>query len=200
MQAQDASPAHSHRHTVQFYSDDQALVSTVAVFLGEGMVAGQPAVVVATEVHRTGILRELSARLIDVPRACHLGDLVLMDAEEMLAAFMHGDVPDPECFKRHVGDVIEQALGGRTRTPARVYGEMVDLLWKQGRSDAAIRLEILWNELALTHPFSLLCGYSMGNFFKQAEQFLQICQLHTDAITPETTAVPFERRRIPRPV
>ena len=45
---------------------------------------------------------------------------------------------------------------------------MVNLLWKDGLEAAAIRLETLWNELANTHDFKLLCGYSMGNFYKGA--------------------------------
>jgi len=35
---------------------------------------------------------------------------------------------------------------------------------------AAIRLEMLWNQLAQTHSFSLLCGYSMGHFYKGVRQ------------------------------
>jgi hypothetical protein len=45
---------------------------------------------------------------------------------------------------------------------------MVNLLWKDGLEAAAIRLETLWNELANTQQFILLCGYSMGNFYKGA--------------------------------
>ena len=45
---------------------------------------------------------------------------------------------------------------------------MVDVLWKQGQEAAAIRLEMLWNKLAMTHDFSLLCGYAMGNFYRDA--------------------------------
>jgi hypothetical protein len=45
---------------------------------------------------------------------------------------------------------------------------MVNLLWQDGLTSAAIRLERLWNELAKMHDFKLLCGYSMGNFYKDA--------------------------------
>jgi hypothetical protein len=45
---------------------------------------------------------------------------------------------------------------------------MVDLLWKDGLEAAAIRVETLWNQLANSHDFKLLCGYSMGNFYKGA--------------------------------
>jgi hypothetical protein len=45
---------------------------------------------------------------------------------------------------------------------------MVNVLWKDGLTGAAIRLETLWNELARSHDFKLLCGYSMGNVYQDA--------------------------------
>jgi hypothetical protein len=36
---------------------------------------------------------------------------------------------------------------------------------KDGLTTAAIKLEVLWNQLAMTREFSLLCAYSMGNFY-----------------------------------
>ena len=54
-------------------------------------------------------------------------------------------------------------------------------LWRAGNSQAAVRLEELWNELAETHPFSLLCAYVMGNFHRASHQadIEQICGAHT---------------------
>lgn len=34
--------------------------------------------------------------------------------------------------------------------------------WQDALTAAAIRLEIIWNQLAMTHDFSLLCEYAMG--------------------------------------
>jgi hypothetical protein len=68
---------------------------------------------------------------------------------------------------------------------------MVDLLWKDGLTVAAIRLEVLWNQLAMTHDFSLLCGYAMGNFYKDAE-IEDICRQHSHAISAEGTATPVD--------
>ena len=45
---------------------------------------------------------------------------------------------------------------------------MVDLLWKDGREAAAIRVETFWNQLARNYDFGLLCGYAMGNFYKDS--------------------------------
>ena len=86
--------------------------------------------------------------------------------------------------------MIEQTLFGRPKEQTiRAYGEMVDVLWKQGLSKAAIELEILWNKLALKHSFSLLCGYSMGSFYKQTQQLDQIASLHSEVIG--TNVLPF---------
>ena len=45
---------------------------------------------------------------------------------------------------------------------------MVDLLWQDGQQQAAIQLEMLWNQLAAREDFALLCGYAMGTFYKTA--------------------------------
>jgi hypothetical protein len=185
--------APAHHHAVQFYGTDESLISTVGAFVSEGLIGGQPAVIIATPAHITALIDELSRRHIDVKQAKHIGDLVCLDAEETLATFMAGARPDPGAFRTNVGRAIEQALGGRVRTAVRAYGEMVDVLWKRGDAEAAIALEILWNELAASHAFELLCGYCMGNFFKQTDHFERVCQQHTHVFA-DAKVVPFEPR------
>ncbi len=190
--------AHAHHHAVQFYGTDDVLFSTVGAFISEGLIAGQPAIIIATPAHTQSIIEELTHRLINVAEARHIGDLVCLDAEETLSTFMADDLPDHVSFARNVGEVLDQALAGRRRTLVRAYGEMVDVLWKQKKIDAAIKLEILWNDLANAHPFQLLCGYSMGNFYKQSDRFDQVCDLHTHVLPSDAKVVPFERRRSAR--
>ena len=89
-----------------------------------------------------------------------------------------------------MGSLIQQVLWNRETTTLRLYGGMVDVLWKQGREAEAIRVETLWNELANTHAFKLLCGYSIGNFYKGAA-VEQIKQQHSHLVndTGEQTAL-----------
>jgi len=190
------TPVHVHHHAVQFYGNDCSLYKTVAGFLSEGLIAEEPALIIATQGHCLGILRALSDRLIDVDKARSRGDLLVLDAQDTLKLFMSDGVPDSSAFESQVGSVIDQLLRGRhRRTIVRAYGEMVDVLWKQGLEDAAIRLEILWNTLAARYGFALLCGYSMGNFYKQAQQFEEVCKQHTHVMDPDTNVVPFVPKR-----
>ena len=63
-------------------------------------------------------------------------------------------------------------------------GQMVDVLWKNGQQEAAIRLEVLWNHLANSQAFSLMCGYAIGHFYKDAS-FDHICGQHTHVLSAD---------------
>ncbi len=184
-----SSPIHKHHHAVQFYENDSSLFTTVAGFLSQGLVEEHPAIIIATAEHTAAILEHLSGRMIDVEKARDLGELVVLDAHRTLALFMVGDEPDPVRFEATVGRAIGELLKGRpNRTLIRAYGEMVDVLWKDGREEAAIQLELLWNGLAGRYGFALLCGYAMGSFFKQTERLEEISRHHTHVIPADGTA------------
>ena len=61
---------------------------------------------------------------------------------------------------------------------------MVDVLWQNDQQEAAIRLETLWNQLANTEAFSLLCGYAIGHFYKDAN-FQEVCRHHTHVVSAD---------------
>ena len=157
-----------HFHGVQFYKDPDALCRIVGGFIGDGLGDGTLAIVIATPEHAARIETCLRSRGSDVEALKRSGDLVVFDARETLQLFMVDDMPNPGAFRRAMDEILTHAGRGREHCAIRAYGEMVDLLWKDGREAAAIRLETLWNQLGTTHDFELLCGYSMGNFYKGA--------------------------------
>jgi hypothetical protein len=184
-----------HFHAVRFYDSKESLCRIVAEFLGAGFVAGQPGLVIGTADHRAGIVHELRSRHFDVDRMQAVGDLLLLDARETMSSFMVDGMPDGELFRGRATQAIETVCRGRADCTIRAYGEMVDLLWKDGHTVAAVRLEMLWNKLAMTHDFSLLCGYAMGNFYKDAS-ISEICQQHTHAIGAGGEMAPSTGQRV----
>lgn len=175
-----------HYHAVQFYKDETSLAGTVAQFLADGLSSGQPGLVIATPSHGDSIVRELTSRGLDVDLLRKTGELQFLDARKMLGAFMVEGMPDAMLFRTTVGDMIEKLCAGRTPCPIRAYGEMVDLLWQEGNSEGAIKLEILWNQLAATYDFALLCGYAFGHFYKETRD-----PRYQDVIAQHTQVVPF---------
>jgi MEDS: MEthanogen/methylotroph, DcmR Sensory domain len=173
-------------HAVRFYESDRALSRVVAEFLRDGLKAGDPGIVIATAAQRAAIVRELVAQSLDVAQLLRSDDLILLDAKDTLSVVMMDGQPDAARFKRTMGRVITRASRGRANCTSRIYGQMVDLLWQRREHDAAIRLEMLWNQLSTTRPFSLLCGYAVG-FYKTAT-FADICALHTHVVAADGNA------------
>jgi hypothetical protein len=177
-----STSAGSGFHAVRFYENRDSLARIVGQFLGEGFVNGLPAIVIATPEHRDAIRGVLTARFFDVSRLELAGNLIMADASAMLARFMVNGMPDTARFQDEVVPLIERACRGREECVVRAYGEMVDVLWKAGQTIAAVRLETLWNQLAGTYSFGLLCGYSMGHFYKGTAQD-DLRALHTHLIS-----------------
>jgi hypothetical protein len=176
--------AAGENHLVAFYDSDGFLADAVVRFLRPALLAGDAAVVVATESHRRQFTAGLEADDVDVATAIHERRLILLDAEAMLSSFMVGGVPDPARFRASIGALVDEAMDGRRRV--RVYGEMVALLWARDDAPAAVTVEDLWNELAGDHAFALLCAYPMRAVERnRSEAFITVCQQHSALLPHE---------------
>jgi signal transduction histidine kinase len=174
-------------HVVQFYDSEAYLGAAVSDFLAAGLRTGQPVLVIATPAHRDAFAKRLKSKGLDVDRAVSSGQLMMLDARDTLSKFMSGSVPDADRFRQAVGDVLRESVSGTTHSVTRAYGEMVDILWKDGNAEGAVRLEELWNELGATHSFALLCAYSMENFSRESHSpgFEAICRQHLHVVPTE---------------
>lgn len=173
--------AESGHHAVQFYADTASLCAVVTGFLCEGLKESRPVVVIATPEHRAAITDELIDCGIDVEARLRAGTLKLLDAEETLSLFMVNGAPDKAKFKAVIGGVLAELAGAPRPRIVRAYGEMVDVLWQRGQRDAAIQLELLWNELAMSFAFSLLCGYSQ-DYVTTPLGVQNVCNQHTHVL------------------
>jgi len=166
-------------HIVQFFDTTASLAATVTTFLADGYRQGETLLAVARPSHWEAIARGLRAQRCPVTTAIASGRLTKLDADETLAEFMRNGLPDSLQFHAIVGSLIRRLSRGRGRL--RIYGEMVEVLAEEGNFYAARRLEELWNELAVRHSFTLLCGYSAAHFASPGarESLAQICDTHT---------------------
>jgi hypothetical protein len=150
----------SREHLVQLYRDDRALVEAVSLYAGRGLGKGEAVILVATEPHLESIderLREAGFELGDLKA---WGQLTSIDAAGLLSRFLVDGHVDAARFRSILADVITVARRGGRFQRIRVYGEMVNLLWRENHP-ATRQLEELWNEVIELHAVSLLCGYRM---------------------------------------
>ena len=176
-----------NRHFAQLHRDPQALTDAVTLYLETGLRRGNGVVVFASPAHTDLFLSRLREHEIDPGAFLKSGQLELHDAELTLRKCMRHDQPDWDDFRRSMGAVFERVRAfGRGTT--RAYGEMVNLLWQEGKQEAAIRLEEYWNELARLYPFSAFCGYLLDvhHDHAYAGPIEEIGRTHSDIIgTPE---------------
>ncbi len=179
-----------HPHGVQFYSQDKFLLEELSGYIGNALRAGDAALVVATDQHRNGLLQWLAAQGLDVTTPVAQGRLVLLDARQTLASFSVEGEPNQDRFNEVVGAIITKAKGASRGELQRVaiFGEMVALLWADGKAQAAIRLEQFWNALAQKQSFSLFCAYPMSSFKRQEDAglLLQVCNEHSAVLPTES--------------
>lgn len=157
-------------HAVQFYNDDVFLIDTVSAFITAGLKENGAIIVIATAQHREELRNAL--------QAANNSSITYIDAVELLSTFMVDDWPNEARFTSTVGPLLQRAA---LKGPVRIFSEMATVLWTEGKTRAAIRLEELGNELASQHAFSLLCAYPMSGFPDQKNNlsFLQVCRAHT---------------------
>lgn len=175
----EAAPAADH--AVQVYDDLAELTASVGHYLGAGFRRGEPAVLIAARAHSDAFAAELEAHGWCVAELEAEGLLTRRDARQTLDAFMVGETPSAERFEQTVGGAIDEVASRFPAKTIRAFGEMVDLLWREGNEAGAIALEELWNKLAETRRFALLCGYQLDIFDLnvQTSALPEIMRVHT---------------------
>jgi hypothetical protein len=86
-----------------------------------------------------------------------------------------------------VGGLVDEVAARHPGRTIRAFGEMVDVLWRRGQQEGAIALEELWNDLARTRSFALLCGYHLDIFEPevQREALPEVFRMHSHTRTVE---------------
>jgi signal transduction histidine kinase/CheY-like chemotaxis protein len=194
-----ASASAHHAHVVQFYEGESFLVDAVSQYIAPALAAEGVGIVIATAQHRTAVAESLRMRGVDLAAVVDQGRYVALDAGETLARCTVRGWPDETRFNAVIGGAIARATPTGRPLRVRAFGEMVSLLWKEGKGDAAIRMEQLWNALATKVPFSLLCAYPMADFHREAhgESFGAICDAHTRVVPAESyTALTGEEEQL----
>jgi DNA-binding response OmpR family regulator len=170
-------------HEVEFYSEDAAFVAGFTRFIEATLEVGNAVIVVVSESHRKSLLQRLQEHGVDVAAAMEQGRYVSLDVADTLSTFMVNDLPDPVRFLKVAGDLVMKAAKAAKGEPPRVAacGECAPILWAQGKSDAAVQVEHLWDEIARTHTVDIFCGYVLKNFQLEREShtYERICAEHS---------------------
>jgi hypothetical protein len=178
-------------HFVQFYEDDKFLVQAVAAYVAQGFVQDHSAVLILTAAHRAAVEAKLTAGGANPEEYQRRGLYYAYDAAETLSHFMVDGAPNARRFRATIEPIVEVA--NQHGSAVRAFGEMVALLWADGKKGAAIELEMLWNDLMEKNSFALLCAYPIAGFSQdeQTRELRHVCRAHNCVIPHESYCDPF---------
>ena len=172
-------------HAVHFYKDPQSLSQVAASFLCEGIGNGERVVVVSTPTHLAAIVKAVERRGVDLVELKKRGKWLAFDARRTLSTLITARRIDLRRFKTQFTDVVGDWYKSEPALSMRAYGEMVDLLYREGDIAAALKLEELWTDLAALHKFPLLCAYAVSSFHEEpsgSSRFSDVCRCHSHVI------------------
>jgi hypothetical protein len=186
-------------HAIQFYSGEDFLLDSLSRFVGKALEAGDSCFVLATQAHLEGLAERLRARRVDTNRAVKEGRYVTVDAFQVLAQIMVDGKVNKGRFDEFFREVVlplKVAAESKLKKVA-VCGEVVALLWADGKAEDAITLEHFWNEVAARDSFCLRCFYAIASFSdpEQNELFLKLCAEHASVI-PRANHIRTVARRV----
>ena len=171
----DLSPC---EHLVQFYDSKATLFETLDDFVSSGIEAGDATIVIAVSEHILGLETRMREHGVDLVAARWKGLYIPIDAEDLLAQFMINGMPDEQAFRARIGTILE--LARQNGRKVRGFGEMVAILWHQGKHEALLRLEALWHAVCLEQSVKLYCAYpSPGDNPRDAQAVHDVCAAHS---------------------
>ena len=179
---------HVHRHEAGFYADEGSLLNAWTQAAQTALGAGHTVILLAIDSRRCAMQQRLQTRGVDLDGAIREKRYVVLDPSDMLSQFMVDDWPDELLFQKAVSPVLVDALRASTsrRPGVLVCGECAPTLLTEGKGDAAVRVEQLWDQFAQAHAVDTLCAYLLDSplLEKQESVFRRINAVHTEVYSP----------------
>jgi DNA-binding NarL/FixJ family response regulator len=182
--ALEARQEHVHRHDAGFYKDEALMVKRWTQAAEMALVAGHAVIVVSIDSRHRAVHQGLRTGGVDVERAIQERRYVEIDMTEMLSQFMVDGWPDEVRFQTAVTPIVAEALNASTSKHPHVLvcGECAPMLLREGKGEAAVRVEQLWDKLAQAHEIDTICGYLIDatSSAERDKYFRRLNAVHTE--------------------
>lgn len=162
-------------HSVHFYEEDIAFRDRIMAYVDARLGSGNSVIVIT----RPQLLSQLKHRWLPLYQDRFIG----LDASKALSSFMVHGKPNGERFMQSIGRCVLEAANNSQHVYA--FGDVVALLWEEGKYDAALEVEHLWNELGAFFPLTLLCAYPDAFTSSDNSGKRRICDAHSDVLSSQ---------------
>lgn len=175
----------SGNQTVQICLNENSQIDLVTSYIKDGLLNGEAVILIAKPELRQILKSKMGAFSFNGKNIQELqvqGQIKFFDAESVLSTLRVDGILEEDLFYEGVAMPIYNAksIYGKVR----VFGEMVDILWKERQHDMAIQLESFWKNLFNTQELTFLCTYTLNKLSPNSfdEELERICKYHSHLV------------------
>jgi hypothetical protein len=164
-----------------FCSSDAVLLGAFSRFIAGELREGSAVVAVVTAAHERSLQSSLEASNVDVALAIRQQRYLPVNVSELLAKATVNGCPDPLRYLDATGDLLTDVTRRATDRHARVAacGEGASTFWTHGHAEAAMCLEHLCDEVAISRQMDILCAYPLAVRDESVPAVRRLCAEHT---------------------
>lgn len=166
------------QHLVAFYQDPEALCLALTGSVLAGIRSGEQIVLIVTRPHWTSVEARLRVQQVQVGRLLQRRQIVVVDAEEVLAQVTADGPLDLDRLQALLESLLDPALA-----PHRVFGELVSLLAARGHFEEALKVEKLGMALASRATVTVACAYDLAHLRHDPEAIDAVAACHERAVS-----------------
>lgn len=159
MQSAFSCPGNSH--VVKICENLSSQADILTEYIREGLSNGEGIVIIARPALRKALANKMNSLGLDLDDLNAQSRIKILDANFLLSLLNFEDAIDKASFIKYVlTPVVEAKLKfGKVRT----FGEMVDILWKNGHQNLAVELEGMWHDSCHENDFMHFCTYLLDS-------------------------------------
>jgi hypothetical protein len=169
-----------HEHVMQIYENDDILADTLTGLMQGIFNSNENVLLIATHQHLNALESRLEKLGYKIDELINNDRFIPFDAEEMIDECMMDDEFNETVFAERCGSLIKRATDNNKTF--MTCGEIAPILIRQGKKEAAIKLEQLSDKMCSIHHSGLFCVYSK-NHLENTYVHEAICSCHVKLVS-----------------
>lgn len=144
-------------HYLQIYNSDEILLESLEAYINSGLANGDGIILLATSEH-LNLLKKRIEKNYNVNKLLSSRQYIAIDADMVLSKIMDNGRINELLFTKVVQEIFRD-VNKEHGSSIRIFGELVAILWEQGKKNTALQLEKLWDALCGSSDIKLFCAY-----------------------------------------
>lgn len=174
-----AGPVVAHSHEVHIYPDEQSLAAGLASFMEHSLKADKAVLAFLTPERGEKIVGLIERSGVNVKGLIESGRFVILQTADVASELLLEGDPDCVRLTADSAAMVENIMRDNPGRRICVCGECANDLFSTGRSQAAMMIESIWDEVASRYHLEVFCAYLLADVRHDPAAYEQVRAVHS---------------------